>query len=258
MLHAGIGLCFADRLLGELTTESTPEEVRVALQQFLAVCKDNSRPGYLGATIESLGIVSRDFYPDLFPVVAEQFRTIAPEHIGFFWHGVGRALYFSRRLFLPFVLSAWSDVNVEATTEAERLNAMAGLSWAFTLVNMLQPAIIEKALQRYAQDSPFAEAFSNGVCSSIIVRSDTTPAEPFVAAFYQYQPPSRKSDIASAWEQRISIPAQTGVNAYFPVLSQYSALDQVFRYQDLAQLTAQLHNPAGPFGHSSKYRVVAG
>jgi hypothetical protein len=242
MLHAGIGLCFADRLFGELTTESTSEEVRVALQRFLVICKDNSRPGYLGATIESLGIVTRDFYPDLFPVVAEQFRAIAPEHTGFFWHGVGRALYFSRQFFLPFVLSVWSDVNLEAITEAERLNAIAGLSWAFTLVNMRQPAIIEKALRRYAQDSPFAEAFSNGVCSSIIVRSDTTPAEPFVAAFYQYQPPSRENDIATTWERRVSIPAQTGVNSYFPVLSQHSAMDQVFRYQDLAQLTARLHN----------------
>jgi len=105
MLHAGMGLCFADRLIGNLTTESTPVEVRNALERFVMLCRDNSRQGYLGAAIESLGIVTRDFYPDLFKPVTRQFRFVAPEFTGFYWHGIGRAIYFSRKFFYttPFL-----------------------------------------------------------------------------------------------------------------------------------------------------------
>jgi hypothetical protein len=246
MLHAGMGLCFADRLIGDLTTESTPSEVRNALEQFVTLCKDNSRQGYLGAAIESLGLVTRDFYPDLFIIVTQQFRFVAPEFTGFYWHGIGRAIYFSRKFFIPILFSMWSDVNDEATTEPARLSVSAGLTWAFTLVNMRQPAIVETTLRSYTDDSSPAKAFSNGVCSCIVMRSDTTPDEPFVSAFYQHRPSAQNPELASAWERRISEPAQAGVHTYYPALKQHHALDQVFRYQDMAQLVEELQMQSEP------------
>jgi hypothetical protein len=236
MLHAGMGLCFADRLIGGLTTESTPDEVRDALEEFVRLCTDNSRPGYLGAAVESLGIVTRDFYPDMLKVVNEQFRIAAPEFTGFYWHGIGRAIYFSRKFFLPHLFSMWNDVSVEATTEPERLSAMAGLTWAFTLVNMRHPAVVESSVLAYAADSPLGQAFSNGVCSCMVMRSDTTPDEPFVSAFYEHKPGPQSGELAQVWERRITEPAQAGVHSYYPVLNEHHALDQVFRYQDLAEL----------------------
>jgi hypothetical protein len=240
MLHAGMGLCFADRLIGALTTESTVDEVRGALEQFVMLCRDNSRTGYLGAAIESLGIVTRDFYPDLSTIISEQFRITTPELTGFYWHGIGRAIYFSRKFFLPHLFSMWSDVNVEANTEPERMSVMAGLTWAFTLVNMRHPAISEAAVQAYARDSAAAQAFSNGVSSCIVMRSDTTPNEPFVSAFYEHQPAPQDRELALTWERCISEPARAGVNTYHPALGEHHALEQVFRYQDLAELIERL------------------
>jgi hypothetical protein len=240
MLHAGMGLCFADRLIGNLTTESTPSEVRDALEQFVRLCRENSRPGYLGAAIESLGIVTRDFYPDLFRPITAQFRFVASEFTGYYWHGIGRAIYFSRKFFLPRLFSMWSDVNHEATSESARQGVMAGLSWAFTLVNMRQPDIVESALRSYSDNSSRGEAFSNGVCSCIIMRTDTTPEEPFVSAFYRHRPSPRSSELTSIWEQRISEPAIIGIDAYYPVLCRQHALDQVFRHQDLGELVKHL------------------
>jgi hypothetical protein len=245
MLHAGMGLCFADRLIGALTTESTRSEVRDALEQFVKLCVDNSRPGYLGAAIESLGIVTRDFYPDMFRIVSQQFRIAAPEYTGFYWHGIGRAIYFSRKFFLPHLFAMWKDVNVEAETEAERLSVKAGLTWAFTLVNMRHPAIIELAVESYAKSPSLARAFSNGLSSCIVMRSDTTPGEAFVSTFYEHRPSSEARDAVSAWDQLILEPALAGVYTYHPALNQHHALDQVFRYQDLAGLVEQLQNPAG-------------
>jgi hypothetical protein len=240
MLHAGMGLCFADRLVGNLTTESTPVEVREALERFVILCRDNSREGYLGAAIESLGIVTRDFYPDLFKTVTQQFGFVAPEFTGFYWHGIGRAIYFSRKFFIPRLFSMWSDVNHEAVAEPDRLGVMAGLTWAFTLVNMRHPEIIESALQSHDHNSLFGKAFSNGVCSCIVMRTDTTPDESFVSEFYEHRPSSQTSDLASDWGRRISEPASTAVQDYYPILSRHSALDQVFRHQNLGELVERL------------------
>ncbi|MBZ5507090.1 MAG: hypothetical protein LAO78_16660 [Acidobacteriia bacterium] len=236
MLHAGMGLCFADRLVGALTTESTAGEVREALEQFVTLCTDNSRVGYLGAAVESLGIVTRDFYPDLSKIISEQFRIAAPELAGFYWHGIGRAIYFSRKFFLPHLFSMWNDVNVEAKTEPERMSVRAGLTWAFTLVNMRHPAIVEPAVRAYARDSTLAQAFSNGVSSCIVMRSDTTPNELFVSTFYEHRPASQDRELTLAWQRHISQPAVASVCTYYPALYEHHALDQVFRYQDLAQL----------------------
>jgi hypothetical protein len=243
MLHAGIGLAFADRLLGDLTEESTREEVRDALLQFIELCQNNSRQGYLGAAIESLGLVTRDFYPDLFPIVRDELQETAPEWMGFFWHGAGRALYFSRQYFLPG-LCVWCDVDQIARTDDERVSALAGLSWAATLVNMRHPAISENQLRLYIDQSPLARGYSNGVMSTTIMRSDTTPGEPFVTAFLQHKPGS--AEIAGSWQEHITVPGTSALDSVYPVLQQNTALDQVFRYQDLHELKDQLLEKTSP------------
>jgi hypothetical protein len=258
MLHAGMGLCFADRLIGNLTTESTPGEVRDALERFVMLCRDNSRQGYLGAAIESLGIATRDFYPDLFKPVTRQFRFVAPEFTGFYWHGIGRAIYFSRKFFIPRLFSMWSDVDHEAATEPDRLSVLAGLTWAFTLVNMRHPEIVETALQSHDNDSWLGKAFSNGICSCFVMRTDTTPDEPFVLAFYRHRPPMQTSDLSSAREHRISGPASAGVDDYYPVLSQHSALDEVFRHQNLGELVERLQTQAEPASEGSSTSTASG
>jgi hypothetical protein len=245
MLHAGIGLSFADRLLGNLTSEASGGQVRDAVQYFLTLCKNNSRKGYLGAAVESLGLVTRDFYPDLLQRVDQQLRQVGPEFLGFFWHGVGRALYFSREYFLPVLRTVWSGVDSEAGSAPERLSAMAGLSWAVTMVNLRQPAIVQNMVRAYIEHSDLAEGFTNGVISSLIMRADTTPDVPFVAAFYQHQPDPNDRELAVTWAHRISGPSRSALQTYYPVLRQHHALDQVFRYQDLAALVSHLQQNAG-------------
>lgn len=243
MLHAGMGLSFADRLIGNLNPDDpSPDATRAALQQFITLCKNNSRRGYLGCAIESLGLVTRDFYPDLLNVVQEQFRQLAPDLVGYFWHGAGRALYFSREYFLPVLTTAWSGVDEEARNCPDRLSAMAGLAWALTLVNMRQPGIMEHALSSFTQDSSLAQGFSNGVTSSIIMRQDTTPDEPFISAFYQHHPDPQSAEL---WNRFIATPGRTGLQNYYPVLKTNDALGEVFRFQDLAALVAALQKPEG-------------
>src|SRR6185295_8656057 len=55
MLHAGMGLAFADRLLPG-SAAAPAREIRRAVAEIVALDRANSRPGYLGPALESLGL----------------------------------------------------------------------------------------------------------------------------------------------------------------------------------------------------------
>ncbi|HEY6253585.1 MAG TPA: hypothetical protein VI685_26805 [Candidatus Angelobacter sp.] len=243
MLHAGMGLSFADRLIGNLNLDDpSPAAIHAAVEEFVTLCRNNAREGYLGCAIESLGLVTRDFYPELLNLVHQQLQQVAPDLVGYFWHGAGRALYFSREYFLPVLTTAWSGIEEETLNCPDQLSAMAGLSWALTVVNMRQPAIMLHALSSYTGNAKLARGFANGVSSTIIMRQDTTPDEPFISAFYQYRPDTSDQQSVEMWSRFVALPAQLALEKYYPVLKQHHALEQVFRYQDLAALVSRLQN----------------
>lgn len=242
MLHAGLGLFLADWLLGSgtptLVASSSPSQFRQVIAQFVNLARQNARPGYLGPVIESLGLVTREVNPDMVGHVDAALNEVAPDLSGYYWHGVGRALYFSRRYFLPVLSTVWCGIPAEARTPEQRQNAMAGVAWAVVLVNMRNPEILESVLQNNIADSPLQEAFANGVASSIVMRQDTTPDEPAIGAFCGHHPTG--TCLSSVWSRLVASPCSDALNKYYPVLRQHHALEQVFRYQDLAALVAQL------------------
>jgi len=243
MLHAGMGKFFANYLLGigtlTLTPQSPASQFRAVVERFVTLAQANTRPGCLGPVIESLGLVTRDFYPEMVGSVHQQLLCVAPELNGYFWHGVGRALYFSRRYLLPALSTVWAGIDSEVRGCPDRLNAMAGLAWAVVLLNMRQPQILEEALRTFVRNSPLQEGFANGVASSIIMRHDTTPDDPLlVSNFCQYRPSNPQT--ADLWSRLVAQPCTAALNDYYPALRQHGALGDVFRFQDLAALVARL------------------
>jgi hypothetical protein len=230
MLHAGIGLSFANRLMIRITRRSSTSEIRRVIEQFLELCHDNSRTGYLGPAIESLGLVTREFYPNMVGVIDEQLFAVAPDLIGYFWHGVGRALYFSREYFVPIVRTAWASIDREAPSRFSRGNAMSGLAWAATLVNMRQPVIMEMILRSSVSSSPLGDAFANGVSSSILMREDTTPGEEFVMNFYQYTPPGGDPELSMEWKTKVTEPTESALRIRYPQLKRDHELGEIFSF----------------------------
>src|SRR5262249_13744050 len=151
--------------------------VRASVRQFLGLCRANCRPGYVGAAQESLGLFARVFRPEgVVPVVDRELAALDADALDYYWHGVGRALYFSPTDFLPFGRSAWEAVEPvrgEAPRERARRNAVAGLAWATTLVNMLRPEVMEGVVRRLGDTLGRDDAFASGVSSSIVMRQDT-------------------------------------------------------------------------------------
>jgi hypothetical protein len=233
MLHAGIGLAFAEQLFDGVTPQTPADKVRDVLRRFLALCRQNARPGYVGAAMESLGPVARDFHPQaLVPVIDRELAVLDEEAQAYFWHGVGRAIYFSPTYFLPVGRSPWQAVEMakgEAPHELGRLNAVAGLAWAVTLVNMLKPQVLEVVIRQHADEFARDGAFSNGLSSSLAMRYDTTPGQGFIAAFCEYQP--SEPGLAAAWDALVRRPCVDALRRVYPVLKDAGRLEELFRYQ---------------------------
>jgi len=95
-----------------------------------------------------------------------------PDLLDYFWHGVGRALYFSPTQFLPLCSKPWQGLDTslqEPPHEAGRRNAVAGFVWALTLVNIRNTEIVAEFLDRNVAHLPEPQTFVNGLCSALIV-----------------------------------------------------------------------------------------
>jgi hypothetical protein len=154
------------------------------------------------------------------------------EVLAYFWHGVGRAIYFSPTYFLPFGRSPWRAVEMvhgEAPHELGRLNATAGLAWAVTLVNMRRPQVMEALVRQHAGEFAREDAFRYGIAASIAMRYDTTPGQDFLAKFYLYQPPDPV--VAGEWEVLVRRPSMDMLQKVYPALKEAGQLGKLFRYQ---------------------------
>jgi len=154
--HTGMGLCFATRLL-TLWREPRAAGWRGALEGVLDLCAANASPGLEEAAREALGLAVRNLHPDLMTATDRQLREIGEERVGSFWHGVGRGLYFSPTRAVPSRESwAWAlaEARSEPPDELGQWNAVAGLVWAMTLVNLRHPRILEGFLRGHVDRLP--------------------------------------------------------------------------------------------------------
>jgi len=252
MLHAGIGLSFAQHYLQRVNHLSPVADIRQALEQIITLCLDNSRPGYEGPALESLGLVTRsgtftgDARPEvLVQIVGQQLARIAPEVAGYFWHGVGRASYFLPINFVPCYGSFWHAfemVRQEALDESAWLSALAGLAWVLGMVNIRQPAIVANVLKYHGAQLAENDAFAYGIATSTVMRYDTTPDAPFIGPFYQYQPDPAQPGLVQLWNSQVSQPTREALHDYYPVLKEYDCLGEIFRYQSLPALVSRLES----------------
>ena len=241
MMHAGMGLAFAQQLMNSLTPYSPSEEVRGVLREFITLVQENSRQGYDGAAYESLGLVTRFWHSQMARMIDEHLRQIAPHLLGYYWHGVGRALYFLPLYFVPGLLSPWLAIEREAPHEIAQLNMTAGLAWATTIVNVRQPELMENFLWMRGEHVSRTSGFTNGVMSSLIMGIDVTPGDTYILQFLEYQPKSSDRRLLELWNTLVGQPAREAVYKIHPVLKKDERLGQVFQYHaSLSDLAAQL------------------
>ena len=246
MMHAGIGLGFAQPLLQTVTPYSDAQVVRATLQRFVTLVDENSRPGYEGAAYESLGLVTRFWHAEMVPIVDAHLREFAPHTVGYFWHGAGRSLYFNPLYFVPGLLSPWLQIEREAPDEFAYLNMNSGLAWATTIVNVRQPEIMENFLRVQGERAARTGAFANGLQSTLIMGIDITPDDVYIKNFLEHRPNAADRRTAALWEALVARPGREAVYHIHPVLQRHERLGEVFHYHpSLAELAARLESERG-------------
>jgi hypothetical protein len=244
MLHAGIGLSFARSCLMGLSHDSPRTQLRKALEEFIGLCRDNSRQGYVGCALESLGLVSLIRHaPAMARALDRELAAIAPEVATYMWRGSGRALYFHPKNFIPSFRYPWRAIQMSravAPHETARKNLRAGVAWPTTIVNMRHPEIMETVLLYQGENDPDRDLFVNGVMSSMTMRYDTSPDDPYIKSFVDHRPNPRNELLCRLWKRDIKEPCEMAINLIHPVLSAHKAIEEVFHYQSLPDLAARL------------------
>ena len=167
VLHTGLGLALGQLMLPYLPTERKMAE---ALAAFVSLVLENSQSGYEGAALEQLGVIVRHMH---FGRTAEFDRLLkqgAPELREYFWHGFGRGSYLAPGNMTPWSGSGWraiQEVSKIAPDQSARKNAISGASWAFTLVNLRTPEVMQDFMTEHGSWVQKEDAFSDGVRSEI-------------------------------------------------------------------------------------------
>ncbi len=165
-LHTGMGLALAERALdGE-------GNLGRRLHRFEELCLAGSRPGYAKTAFEGLGFVARTLHSRSIPAVDRALATRSAELASYFWHGIGRGLYFSPLHAFPGgTVAALARAGAEAPAAAARANAVAGVAWAFTLVNLRHREVLASLaeLASAGLGRPAREAFAQGVGAALAI-----------------------------------------------------------------------------------------
>ncbi len=239
MLHAGIGLSFAEKLLEDADRQTSTAELRRIVAQVASLCRDSSLPEYIGAAYESLGLVTGLFHEDLVEAVSDAVRETETEIYGYYWHGVGRSTYFRPANFLP--CSTWQvfeSVRRQACDETARRNAVAGAAWGFTLVNQREPRLMAALLVApHGAELAREPGFANGLASSLIMRDGTTPEAPFLRSYLEYRPDGART--ARFWDELVREPAAEALYVLGPRVAAEGRLDEIFQFAGLGPVRTE-------------------
>ena len=107
--------------------------------------------------------------------------------------------------FIPGYGSLWHAVGMarrEAPADAAWHAASAGVSYAFTMVNMAQPELLERVLRDHGEEVR-GTAFVDGIVAAVVMRQEITPGAPVLRAFVDHRP---RPDVAALWREIVGDP----------------------------------------------------
>jgi hypothetical protein len=232
MLHAGVGMSFAKAILKGLGPSTSTDVLRAAIARFVALCSNSSRRGYAGAALESLGLATRTLYPNLVSMLDREIPHVDEGLQAYFWHGAGRAMYFDPMNMLPSANAparAIAKLEAEAPHDLAYRNALSGLSWAITVVNMRNPEVMEAFLRHHGTLLAQHDAFANGVTSSLMMRYDTTRDDANIDPFIYHE--AADPAVAPWWRTLITAPCEKALQTTYGELQRKQALEELFRYR---------------------------
>lgn len=167
--HAGVGLSIAWRRLRELRRDGASTAPRRHLERVVHEAEESALEGSVETVLESLGFAARLLFPDQVPRLAPSLEVADERLPACFWHGLGRALYFTPASFVPRTDSTWRAIRLarsEPPDPEAREHALEGLAWPLLLVNLRTPEVVAGLLRRHgelAEGGPFRRGLEAAV-----------------------------------------------------------------------------------------------
>lgn len=240
VLHAGIGLSFAKVLLDRIANSANEAKINETVQRIVGLCRDNSEPSCLGAALEALGLVVRCFHPQMMAQTVKNLEEHSPDVLPYFWHGAGRAIYFTPGNFLPF--STWNAIQMaKQLGKGDKMiqdNAISGVISALVMVNVRSPEVLAHlVIDAHGKQLLGEPGVAHGVATSIIMREITTPGASFIDSFLKFNPARASDEFRENWEQIVGAPSQRAVDVYAPAVKAQGQFDVICKFDDLENLT---------------------
>ena len=253
-LHAGMGLAFAESVFEMADRQSCADGSTLA--EFLDLCHDNCSPGYEDVAFEALGLAAHTLHPHLISIMDATLSTCRPDLLGYFWHGVGRAAYFSPTEFLAFWVQSrenfWRCVH-EAPHEVARQNVIAGFAWALALVNIRHPAIVASFLTLEGGNMDIQDDIVNGFCSALLVWRNSQPDEQPLHDFVEYEPGAVAGRASQLWNACVREPwGRISQKQIDP-----RGMGKIFQYQPLSEIMTLIADRPPLTGHSAAIHQTA-
>lgn len=239
-LHTGMGLALARRAL--LRARRPAGSVGDAVATFLAACETLSARGCAPMAVEALGLMARQLHPGLLARLEAELRSWGEERVELLWHGVGRGLYFVPSALAAGVAAALAAARSEPPHAAGRRNALAGVAWAATLVNLRHPQVLEGVVRDHAGAIFDPPAFAHGVRSALVVWRATHGPDDRLARFLGHRPAGAA---AVTWRRWVVEPASE-VLAAGEVPEDTAAMAALFRCPGGGSRAEPLATPATP------------
>lgn len=232
-MNAGMGTSFAGTALSKLDDRPSKASLRDAMESFFDLCRANARPGWYENAIEPMGLAVRTLHPHLLGPVSDAIGAIDADAQRLFWHGVGRSLYFVPMNFITFGGSherALRAAIAEAPTLEDRRNAVAGLVWAVTLVNIRHPAVLRNLL-RACDAIRMPGAAKNGIVSALMIWKHMVPEDREFLPPYLRTADGTGRD-AELWNDFVVTAARHAFAEVFPGLAEHGRVASVFQYRE--------------------------
>ena len=240
-MHTGMGTACAEYALSTLGGEPSKAALRALIGRFFDSCRNNARPEWLDSSIEPLGLVVRTLYPHLLSTIGDIIGDMDGAARRLYWHGVGRSLYFVPTNFLAFGNSherLLRAAAAEAPHESDKLNALAGVAWAVTLVNIRRPLVLENFLRICAQPGMpeyTRETAINGITSALMIWRHMVPWDTACSNAYLNDLPlgtgNNEASRAALWKEWVVEPSRRVLQYDLPRLCEQRRVASVFSYR---------------------------
>lgn len=208
--HAGVGLSIAWRRLEELRREPAPAATRRCLERCVREAEEQSLEGFVETVVESLGFAARLLFPSQISRIVPHLEDVDGRLPSCFWHGLGRALYFTPVSFLPRADSAWRAIRrarSEVPDPRAGDRALEGFAWPFLMVNVRTPEVVAAVLERHGELVESAP-FRRGLETAIGVWQRSTARSEDLIELRCFEPRSRDPQAVERWIHQVREPCE--------------------------------------------------